>query len=149
MDGYWKDQAATEAAFRGGWLHTGDVAIKDHNGYLTIVDRLKDMIISGGFNIYPRDVEDVLLSHEGVVSAAVVAAPDARWGEAVTAFIVVRDKSAVSAEALCGYVRERKGAPWAPKAIHVVDALPLTPIGKIDRKALRSALWRGQSRQVA
>ena len=90
MNGYWKRPDATEEAFRGGWLHTGDVAVQDEDGYLYIVDRIKDMIISGGFNIYPREVEDALMSHPAVASAAVIGVPDDKWGEAVKAFVVLK-----------------------------------------------------------
>ena len=90
MNGYWKRPDATEEAFRGGWLHTGDVAVEDEDGYYYIVDRTKDMIISGGFNIYPREVEDALMSHPAVASAAVIGVPDDKWGEAVKAFVVLK-----------------------------------------------------------
>ena len=90
MNGYWKRPDATEEAFRGGWLHTGDVAVQDEDGYYYIVDRIKDMIISGGFNIYPREVEDALMSHPAVASAAVIGVPDDKWGEAVKAFVVLK-----------------------------------------------------------
>jgi fatty-acyl-CoA synthase len=146
MDGYWKRPEATEEAFRGGWLHTGDVAIRDAEGYLTIIDRTKDMIISGGFNIYPREVEDALMSHEAVLSAAVVGAPDPKWGEAVTAFVVTR--TSVDAAALQAHVKEKRGGPWTPKVIHFVEQIPVTGLGKIDRKVLRAKLWEGRDRNV-
>ena len=92
MNGYWKRPDATDDAFRGGWLHTGDVAVQDEDGYYYIVDRIKDMIISGGFNIYPREVEDALMSHPSVASAAVIGVPDDKWGEAVKAFIVLKKR---------------------------------------------------------
>ena len=92
MNGYWKRPDATADAFRGGWLHTGDVAVEDEDGYFYIVDRIKDMIISGGFNIYPREVEDALMSHPAVASAAVIGVPDDKWGEAVKAFVVLKSR---------------------------------------------------------
>lgn len=149
MEGYWKRPDATEEAFRGGWLHTGDVAIKDEDGFLTIVDRTKDMIISGGFNIYPREVEDALLSHDCVSAAAVIGVPDPKWGEAVTAFIVLRPGQAVDAATLQAHVREKRGAPWSPKAVHFVKSIPVTGLGKIDRKALRAQFWKDSGRQVS
>src|SRR5712691_9616498 len=88
LKAYWKRPEATEEVLRGGWLHTGDVAVKDEDGYFHIVDRIKDMIISGGFNIYPREVEDVLMSHPDIENAAVIGVPDERWGEAVRCFVV-------------------------------------------------------------
>jgi fatty-acyl-CoA synthase len=149
MDGYWKRPEATAEAFRGGWLHTGDVAVKDADGFYYIVDRTKDMIISGGFNIYPREVEDALMSHPAVASAAVIGIPDDKWGEAVKGFVVLKQGAAVDAAQLQAHVKERRGAPWSPKTIDVVAAIPVTGLGKIDRKALRAPYWEGRSRGVA
>ncbi len=149
MAGYWKQPALTDEVFRGGWLHTGDVARSDEEGYLYIVDRTKDMIISGGFNIYPREVEDALMSHPDVVLAGVVGIPDPKWGEAVKAFCVLRESAEVGVEALREHVKARRGGPWAPKSIDIVAELPLTGLGKLDRKALRAPYWSDQSRSVA
>ncbi|WP_342644086.1 AMP-binding protein [Rhodoligotrophos ferricapiens] len=149
MNGYWGLPELTAETFRGGWLHTGDVARRDAEGYLYIVDRTKDMIISGGFNIYPREVEDVLASHPAVVSAGVIGVPDPKWGEAVKAFVTLRDgRSATEAE-LQAFVKERRGAPWSPKSVEFVTELPLTGLGKLDRKALRAPYWEGQTRAVS
>jgi fatty-acyl-CoA synthase len=149
MEGYWNRPEATAEAFRGGWLHTGDVAVRDDDGFLTLVDRTKDLIISGGLNIYPREVEDALLSHEDVAAAAVIGVPDPKWGEAVTAFVVLRGNASATVELLKSLVREKRGAPWAPKTINVVDSLPMTALGKIDRKALRARFWPSEGRQVS
>ena len=149
MDGYWKRPEATGEAFRGGWLHTGDVAVKDEEGYLYIVDRTKDMIISGGFNIYPREVEDALMAHTAVASAAVIGIPDQKWGEAVKAFVVLKAGANVGAAELQAHVKEKRGAPWSPKAIDFVSDIPVTGLGKIDRKALRAPYWEGRKRGVA
>ncbi|MDR3469558.1 MAG: AMP-binding protein [Xanthobacteraceae bacterium] len=149
MDGYWKRPDATAEAFRGGWLHTGDVAVKDAEGFYYIVDRTKDMIISGGFNIYPREVEDALMSHPSVASAAVIGIPDDKWGEAVTAFVVLKQGAVADAAELQAHVKARRGAPWSPKTIDVVAAIPVTGLGKIDRKALRAPYWEGRRRGVA
>jgi len=149
MDGYWKRPEATEEAFRGGWLHTGDVAVKDADGYLYIVDRTKDMIISGGFNIYPREVEDALMAHHAVASAAVIGVPDDKWGEAVKAFVVLKPGANNDAAELQAHVKDKRGAPWAPKSIDFVDAIPVTGLGKIDRKVLRAPFWDGRTRGVA
>jgi len=149
MDGYWKRPEATAEAFRGGWLHTGDVAVKDAEGYLYIVDRTKDMIISGGFNIYPREVEDALMAHHAVASAAVIGVPDDKWGEAVKAFVVLKAGANNDAAELQAHVKQKRGAPWAPKTIDFVDAIPVTGLGKIDRKTLRAPYWEGRSRGVA
>ncbi len=149
MEGYWKRPEATAEAFRGGWLHTGDVAVKDADGYFTIVDRTKDMIISGGFNIYPREVEDALAAHPSVAGAIVIGVPDEKWGEAVKAFVVLRNGAAGDVAALQAFVKEKRGAAWAPKSIDFIDAIPVTSIGKLDRKALRAPYWEGRTRGVA
>lgn len=149
MNGYWKRPDATEDAFRGGWLHTGDVAVRDEEGYLYIVDRTKDMIISGGFNIYPREVEDALMAHGAVASACVIGVPDDKWGEAVKAFVVLKAGANVDAATLQAHVKERRGAPWSPKSIDFVAHIPVTGLGKLDRKALRAPYWEGRARGVA
>jgi fatty-acyl-CoA synthase len=149
MDGYWKRPEATEEAFRGDWLHTGDVAVKDAEGYFYIVDRTKDMIISGGFNIYPREVEDALMSHHAVASAAVIGIPDEKWGEAVKAFVVLKPGANNNAAELQAHVKDKRGAPWSPKTIDFVDTIPVTGLGKIDRKVLRAPYWEGRTRGVA
>jgi fatty-acyl-CoA synthase len=125
------------------------MARRDADGYLYIVDRSKDMIISGGFNVYPREVEDVLSQHPAVSAAAVVGVPDPKWGEAVRALVVLRVGAAVAAEELIALVRERKGAVYAPKAIDFVAALPVTGLGKLDKKAIRAPFWQGQQRGVS
>ncbi|MFE6867262.1 AMP-binding protein [Kitasatospora sp. NPDC057692] len=137
MDGYWNKPEQTAAALEGGWLHTGDVARRDGTGLITIIDRIKDTIITGGFNVYPREVEDVLAVHPAVAAVAVYGAPDARWGEAVTAAVVLRPGRHATPAELAEHVRVRRGALWAPKRIHLTDALPLTALGKIDKKRLR------------
>ena len=149
MSGYWRQPDMTAETFAGGWLHTGDVGVRDADGYITIVDRTKDMIISGGFNIYPREVEDALMSHPAVALAAVVGIPDAKWGEAVTAFVTLRAGASVEAAALQQLVKEKRGAPWSPKTVAFVAELPLTGLGKLDRKTLRAPYWEGTSRAVS
>ncbi len=145
---YWKRPEQTAELFRSGWLHTGDIARMDERGYMYILDRKKDMIVSGGFNIYPRDVEDALSSHAGVAVAAVVGAPDPKWGEAVVAMVVRRPGANPAAEELIGLVKEKKGAAHAPKRVEFVDSLPMTAVGKVDKKVLRAKLWEGRDRQV-
>jgi fatty-acyl-CoA synthase len=141
MRGYWRRPEATEEAFRGGWLHTGDIAVRDAEGYLTIVDRSKEMIVTGGFNVYPREVEDALLSHPAVAAAGVVGLPDPKWGEAVTAYVAPRPGADVAAAALMEHVRLKRGRIWAPKSVIFVKDVPLTSLGKVDRKALRDGRW--------
>jgi fatty-acyl-CoA synthase len=137
MSGYLNKPEETAAALAGDWLHTGDVAIRNPDGFLRIVDRKKDMIVSGGFNVFAREVEDVLLEVPGVLQAAVIGVPDPKWGEAVTAVVVLEASATVTAEQLIARVRERKGAVQAPKTVDFVDALPLSPLGKPDKKTLR------------
>ena len=148
MDGYWQRPDLTAEAMGDGWLRTGDIARADADGYLFIVDRKKDVIVTGGFNVYPREVEDVLTAHPGVAMAAVIGAPDPKWGEAVTALVIRKAAAQVDAEALIELVRARKGAIHAPKRVEFVDALPLTPVGKADKQALRARFWAGHDRMV-
>jgi fatty-acyl-CoA synthase len=137
MAGYLNKPEETEAAFAGGWLHTGDVAIRSPDGFLRIVDRKKDMIVTGGFNVFAREVEDVISTHAGVRHVAVIGVPDAKWGEAVKAVVVVVPGCAVTADELIALVRSVKGAVQAPKTVDFVEAIPLSPLGKPDKKALR------------
>lgn len=140
MDGYQNLPDETAEVMRNGWLHTGDVARRGADGFLTIVDRKKDMIITGGFNVYPREIEDVLMEHPDVADVAVIGVPSARWGESVTAVVVPRDDARLTADELVALVRQRKGSVSAPKAVVTVDRLPLSTIGKVDKKALRAQL---------
>ena len=140
MQGYWRAPEATAEAIRDGWLHTGDIGYLDDEGYLFIVDRKKDLIIRGGFNVYPRDVEDALLEHPFVAAAGVVGRPDERRGEEVVAFVSLTEPGAVSEEELVAWARNRIGGYKYPREVHVLDTIPLTAVGKLDRKALRSRL---------
>ncbi len=135
MLGYWGKPEETAEAIRDGWLHTGDVAREDERGFLFIVDRKKDMVITGGFNVYPKEVEQSLFGHPAVRDACVIGVPDPKWGEAVKAYVVL-DGEASGAE-LIAWVKERKGSVIAPKLVEVVDAIPLTAVGKHDKPALR------------
>ena len=153
--GYWNLPDETAETFRDGWLHTGDVARADDDGYWYIVDRTKDMIVTGGFNVFPREVEDVIAEHPAVAQVGVVGVPDGTWGEAVTAVVVLRagvDASAAAVATLTAEIRamvkERKGAVQAPKQVVLADGLPLTPLGKPDKKALRARFWGDRARAV-
>ena len=148
MQGYWNKPEETAAAFDGGWLHTGDVARQDEDGFLTIVDRKKDMIVSGGFNLFPREIEDVIATHPAVGSVAVIGVPDERWGEAVKAVVVLRADMSVDAEELMAMVKEKKGSAATPKTVDFVDAIPVSGLGKPDKKALRAQYWGDNARQV-
>jgi fatty-acyl-CoA synthase len=138
MKGYLNKPEETEAAFEQGWLHTGDVAIRSDDGFLRIVDRKKDMIVTGGFNVFAREVEDVLITHPAVRQAAVIGIPDAKWGETVKALVVIDPGLSATAEELIALVRDRKGSVQAPKSVDFVDCIPLSPLGKPDKKALRA-----------
>jgi fatty-acyl-CoA synthase len=138
MDGYWLRPEENAEVFEGGWLHTGDVGRADERGYLYILDRKKDMIITGGFNVYPKEIEDLLSSHPSVARVAVIGVPDPKWGEAIKAIVVPREGASVDGNALIELVRARKGPVKAPKSIETVDEIPLTPVGKPDKKALQA-----------
>jgi long-chain acyl-CoA synthetase len=139
MTGYWRAEAETRHALRGGWLHTGDVGHLDEDGYLYVVDRLKDLVIRGGFNVYPRDVEEAMLTHPDVVAAAVVGRPDPTLGEEVVAYVQLRPGAEVSPAELVAHGKATLSATKYPREVHVVPAVPLTSVGKIDRKKLREA----------
>ncbi len=140
MRGYWRSPETTAEAIRGGWLHTGDLGYQDDEGYLFIVDRKKDLIIRGGFNVYPRDVEDALLEHPALEAAGVVGRPDERFGEEVVAFVSLRPGAEVAADELVAWAKTRIGGYKYPREVHLIDTVPLTSVGKIDRKALRTRL---------
>lgn len=147
MAGYFDaDELNAEMRTTDGWLRTRDVARRDAQGYLHLIDRTSDMIITGGYNVYPREVEDVLLSHPAIAECAVVGAPDPKWVEAVTAFVAVKPAASVEEADLIQLVRSRLAPHKVPKAVHVVDAIPKSPVGKILRRALRAPLWEGQAR---
>ncbi len=137
MTGYWHGAEASASALAGGWLHTGDIGHLDEDGYLYVVDRKKDLILRGGFNVFPRDVEDVLVTHPAVAQAGVVGRPDARLGEEIVAFVSLRPGAEVSPAELTGYARQHLAATKYPRQITIVDAIPLTSVGKLDRKKLR------------
>ena len=143
MQGYRNNPALTAQAFSGGWLHSGDVAVRDPDGFLRIIDRTKDMIVTGGFNVYPREIEDILAEHPAVSQAAVIGVPHPKWGEAVTAFIVLRPGMVADVEVLIDMVAARKGTFQAPKTVEFVDSIPQTAVGKPDKKALRTRYANG------
>ena len=137
MTGYWHGAEASATALAGGWLHTGDIGHLDEDGYLYVVDRKKDLILRGGFNVFPRDVEDVLVTHPAVAQAGVVGRPDARLGEEIVAFVSLRPGAEVRPAELTEYARQHLAATKYPRQITIVDAVPLTSVGKLDRKKLR------------
>lgn len=148
MRGYYKNPDATEAVGGSGWHHTGDLAYQDEQGYIYICDRKKEMIISGGYNVYPLEVEQVVLSHPAVQDCAVVGVPDAKWGEAIKAVIELKAGQSVSPEEIIAMCKGRLGSVKAPKSIDFVVSLPRSPAGKVMRKEVRRPYWEGQARQV-
>lgn len=148
MKGYWNRPDETAKAFAGGWLRTGDLAVVDEEGYVTIVDRAKDMILSGGENVYSTEVEHALAAHEAVLECAVYGVPDEALGEAVRAAVVLRAGRAASAAELVDWVKGRIARYKAPKTVEFLDALPRTGSGKIQKSVLREPHWRGRAKQV-
>jgi len=148
MRGYWNRPEASEEALRGGWMHTGDAGIVDEEGYLYIQDRVKDMIVSGGENVYPREIEDVLFEHPGIADAAVIGVPDEKWGETVKA-IVVRKDEGLSADDVLEHCRGKLGGYKQPRSVDFVEALPRNPSGKVLKKELREPYWKGHQRRVS
>ncbi|HIJ61626.1 MAG TPA: AMP-binding protein [Rhodospirillaceae bacterium] len=148
MKGYYKQPDKTAEAIIDGWLHTGDVGSLDAEGYLCITDRKKDMIITGGFNVYPNEVEQVLCAHPAVQDCAVIGVPDAKWGEAVKAVVEVKAGTTVTAEDLIALCKDRLGGVKTPKSIDFLDSLPRSPVGKVLKKDLRQAYWSGQQRSI-
>ena len=144
--GYWRNPEATAAAFADGWLLTGDVAERDADGFYRIVGRIKDMVISGGENVYPAEIEEVLHDHPAVLEAAVVGVPDEQWGEACAAFVVLREGMAASADELREHCRQRLARFKVPKTVAVLGALPRSSMGKVLKDELRATLTTGASR---
>jgi len=146
--GYEKNEKANAAAFRDGWYLTGDIGIADPEGYITLVDRKSDMIISGGFNVYPAEVERELLSHPDVLEAAVIGVPDPDWGEAVKAVIEVRPQADVSAADLIKLCKSRLGPLRAPKSVEFRDSLPRNATGKILKREIRAPYWADRDTEI-
>jgi len=140
MLGYWRAPELSDEVLRGGWLHTGDLGRLDEDGYLYVVDRKKDLIIRGGFNVFPRDVEEALLEHPAVAGACVVGRPDEVHGEEIVAFVSLVSGSETPGDDLIAFCKQRIGGYRYPREVQVLPALPLTPVGKVDRKALRAML---------
>jgi acyl-CoA synthetase (AMP-forming)/AMP-acid ligase II len=147
MIGY-LEQDVDDGTLRDSWVHTGDVGYLDEEGFLFIVDRKKDMIITGGFNVFPRLIEDILNTHASVAQSCVFGVPDDKWGEAVKACVVLRPGASVEGDELIAFVKQRKGSVWAPKSVDIVEELPLNPNGKPDKKSLRRLYWSENGRQV-
>jgi acyl-CoA synthetase (AMP-forming)/AMP-acid ligase II len=150
MQGYWNKPAETAEALRGGWMHTGDAGYMDENGYFFVVDRLKDMIITGGENVYSVEVENALVKHPAIASVAVVGARDDEWGERVHAFIVLQDGySDLTLEEVRDFCRQHIAGYKMPRSIEVIQTLPVSGAGKILKRELRRPYWAGRERQVS
>jgi acyl-CoA synthetase (AMP-forming)/AMP-acid ligase II len=149
MVGYWNlPEATAKTLDSDGWLRTGDAGYMDKDGYLYIHDRIKDMIISGGENIYPAEVESAICDHPDVAEAAVIGIPDDKWGEAVKAIVVMKPGKSASATDIINFTRERIAGFKTPKSVDFLEALPRNPSGKILRRNLRDPYWAGKDRQV-
>jgi acyl-CoA synthetase (AMP-forming)/AMP-acid ligase II len=147
--GYWRQPDTTAAVMQNGWYRSGDIARRDEEGLYYIVDRAKDMIVSGGENIYSAEIENVLSTHPAVASVAVIGVPDPRWGEAVKAIVIRREGHAAAEAELIAYCRERLAAYKVPKSVDYADSFPLVPSGKVSKKDLRAPYWGGEGRGVA
>ncbi len=148
MRGYWDRPADTAEALRGGWMHTGDGGYMDDEGYIYLTDRIKDMVITGGENVYSVEVENVLCQHPAVAAAAVIGVPDNRWGERVHAVVVPATGQTVTLEELTDFCKERIAGYKTPRSLEVVETLPLSSAGKVLKRELRRPYWEGQERAV-
>ena len=148
MKGYWRLPDATRGTLRDGWIRTGDAATMDEDGYVYIQDRMKDMIISGGENVYPAQVESAIYGHPAIAEVAVIGVPDEKWGEAVKACIVAKPGMSVEEGDVIAWARERLAGFKVPKSIDIIPALPRNASGKILRRELRAPYWEGRERQV-
>ena len=143
MQGYWNRAKETREAFRDGWLRSGDMGFVDREGYLFIVDRLKDMIIAGGYNIYPANVESAVYSHPAVAEAIVIGVPDAYRGETVKAFVVLRGDATLTLEELQAHLKNRLSPIEMPRQLEIRQQLPKTVVGKLSRLELRREIRNG------
>ena len=148
MQGYWKLEDATKETLAGGWLHTGDAGRMDEDGYVYIEDRIKDMIVSAGENIYSIEVESALMEHPEITDAAVIGIPDEKFGEAVKAFIVTKDGKELSQEDVIEFCKSKIASYKTPKTVDLIEIIPRNPSGKILKKVLREPFWAGKDRQV-
>ncbi|GAA4879128.1 class I adenylate-forming enzyme family protein [Actinomycetospora straminea] len=148
MAGYVDDPEEDARAFAHGWFHTGDIGERDAQGFLYVVDRKKDMIISGGFNVYPAEVEQVVWDHPAVQDCAVIGVPDDRWGEAVTAVVELKPGAELDTAELIATLRARLGGVKTPKSVRVVDALPRSAAGKVLKRVIRETYWKGRDRVI-
>jgi long-chain acyl-CoA synthetase len=148
VSGYWKNPEMTALTIRDGWVYTGDIAYRDEEGYIYIADRKKDMIVSGGMNIYPAEVEAAIYKHPSVAQVAVIGVPDDRWGEAVKAVIELKKGAKATEEEIIDFCRQHLASQKKPKSIDFVDALPVSNSGKVSKAEIRERYWQGRERRV-
>jgi acyl-CoA synthetase (AMP-forming)/AMP-acid ligase II len=148
MKGYYKDPVATKEVSAYGWHHTADVGYKDAAGFVYIVDRKKDMIISGGFNVYPSEVEQVIWAHPAVQDCAVIGVPHEKWGEAVKAIVELKSGCSVSDSEIIAFCKQQIGSVKAPKSVEFWESLPRTAVGKVRKRDIRARFWEGIDRKI-
>ena len=149
MKGYWKNQAATAKSIQDSWFYTGDAGYLDDEGYLFIHDRIKDMIVTGGENVYPAEVENALFSHEAIADVAVIGVPNKKWGESVMAIVVLKAGKIVSEQDIIIYTKSKIASYKVPKCITFAEILPRNPSGKLLKRELRAPYWEDEKRQVS
>ena len=148
MKGYWNKPEATAETLRGGWLHTGDIGYLDEDGYLYITDRKRDMIISGGANIYPREIEEVICRHPAVFEVAVIGIPDEKWGEQVKALVVTNEGKRVTEAEIIEHCKRHMASYKKPQSVEFLPTLPKNAYGKVLKRELRDRYWAGRQRKV-
>jgi long-chain acyl-CoA synthetase len=148
MRGYWQREKETAQAIRGGWFYTGDAGYLDEDGFMFLKDRVKDMIVSGGENVYPAEIEAVLMGHPEILECAVIGVPDAKWGETVKAVVVRRSGTALSETTLIEWSRDKLAGFKRPRSVDFVEALPRNASGKILKRTLREPYWANYERRV-
>eukprot|EP00456_Euglypha_rotunda_P034350 TRINITY_DN26498_c0_g1_i1.p1 TRINITY_DN26498_c0_g1~~TRINITY_DN26498_c0_g1_i1.p1 ORF type:complete len:172 (+),score=26.78 TRINITY_DN26498_c0_g1_i1:88-603(+) len=148
MAGYYKDPVSTAEVSRFGWHHTGDIGFRDAEGYVYIVDRKRDMIITGGFNVYSTEVENVLLAHPAILDCAVIGIPDDKWGEAVTGVVELKGDCSATVPELLDHCRRALGGVKAPKHVEIWETLPRSAVGKVLKRAIRQTFWDGRERAI-
>ncbi len=148
MKEYWKMPEETAEGMQGGWFHTRDMARMDEDGYVYIIDRKSDMIISGGYNIYPREVEAVIMMHPDVREAAVFGVPDNLWGEAIKAVVVLREGARVASTVIIQYCKDHLASYKKPSSVDFVKEIPKNENGKVDRRLLKAPFWKKVERRV-
>jgi acyl-CoA synthetase (AMP-forming)/AMP-acid ligase II len=149
MKGYYNKPDGTAETIRNNWLHTGDAAYRDADGYFFIYDRVKDMIVTGGENVYPAEVENAIFGHPDVADVAVIGVPDDKWGEAVKAIVVLKPGATGNSDSIITWARERVANYKVPKSVDFVQSIPRNPSGKILRRELRAPYWEGRTRMVS